>query len=394
MSKIQPVSLIVCCEGLGGTGAVASVAWQQALGLSRWQHVCLLSDDLSLERRGHLLDQPVSLQVVTVQVPSCSWLRRLAHLPRQLVWIGLALGALHKRLPAHGATVICHSHPLAAAVAFCFGRRVQLVLVSHGDIFHRPPSTYDPGLTWLYRCTTGYAHRRADRSVALSPVMRERIRAHGVPSDRIALIPNGLDPEEIGLTAAPASDPAHWHHQPLRLLFVGRLDPVKGIEVMLEALALAVQAGMELQLDLIGSGPPHRMRQLEQRSYQLGIDATVRWLGSQPRHSLAAHYGCSHLVLVPSLDDSLPTVVLEAMACGRPVLGSAVGGIPYLLGDGECGVLVPASQPRSLAEALGRLDGDRSTLAALGAAALARSQNFTWAANVQALEALLRVSSQ
>ncbi len=393
MATIQPVSLIICCEGLGGTGAVANVAWQQALGLSRWQPVCLLSDGLSLERRGQLLDLPVSVQVVTVEVPSCSWLRRLAHLPRQLAWIGLALGALRQRLPAHGATVICHSHPLAAAVAFWFGRRVQLVLVSHGDIFHRPPGTYDAGLTWLYRCTTGYAHRRADRSVALSPVMRERIRAHGVPSDRIALIPNGLDPEEIGLTAAPSRAPAHWHQQPLQLLFVGRLDPVKGIEVMLEALALALQAGMKLQLDLIGSGPPGRLRQLEQRSCQLGIDATLRWLGPQPRHSLAAHYGRSHLVLVPSLDDPLPTVVLEAMACGRPVLGSAVGGIPYLLGDGEGGVLVPPGQPRPLAEALARLDGDRNALAALGAAALARSRHHTWAANGQALEALIRISS-
>lgn len=381
--------VIVICEGLGGAGAVANVAWQQALGLSRRQPVALISDGLSAERRQQLASNQGQLDVCLVQVPSFSGLRRFGHLPRQLLWIGLALRATQRQLQARRTTVICHSHPLAAALAWRFGRRVRLIMVSHGDIFHRPPGSYDPAITWLYRRTTANAHRRAAVSVALSPVMAERIQAHGVPLERIALIPNGLDPEEIGQADASPTPPEHWQQHPLRLLFVGRLDPIKGVEVLLEALALARQAGLGLQLDLVGEGSPPQQQRLERLSEQLGLSEAVRWLGSKTRSSLAQHYRHCHLVLVPSLDEPLPTVVLEAMACGRPVLGSAVGGIGYLVRNGVSGVLVPPAQPHALAEALTQLERDRPLLAALGQGALERSQHFSWSANVRALEALI-----
>ncbi|MCP9903241.1 glycosyltransferase family 4 protein [Cyanobium sp. BA5m-10] len=261
--------------------------------------------------------------------------------------------------------------------------------MSHGDIFHRPPGSYDPAISWLYRCTTPYAHRHAAISVALSPVMAERIQAHGVRPERIALIPNGLDPAEIGLRDASPTPAEHWLQRPLRLLFVGRLDPIKGVEVLLKALALSQQTGLKLQLDLVGEGSPHQQHRLEVLCQQLGLTQVVHWLGAQPRCSLADHYRRCHLVLVPSLDDPLPTVVLEAMACGHPVLGSAVGGIAFLVRDGAEGLLVPPGDPAALAEALGRLERDRYATAALGEAALERSRHFTWSANVSALQALM-----
>ncbi len=105
-------------------------------------------------------------------------------------------------------------------------------MVSHGDIFNRPVCSYDPASTWLYRLTTPAAHRRAAVSVALSSVMVERIQAHGVPSERIALIPNGQDPAEIGFREPVSTPSEHWQQRPFRLLFVGRLDPVKENDVM------------------------------------------------------------------------------------------------------------------------------------------------------------------
>ncbi len=319
-------------------------------------------------------------------------LRRFAHLPRQLLWILLALRSTARELdpPRSPPTaVLCHSHPLAAAVGWCFGRRVRLVLVSHGDVFHRPPGSYDPAVTWLYRRTTRPAHRLATANVALSPVMAERIAAHGVPASRIALIPNGLDAAEIGLAEPPCTRAEHWHQRPLRLLFVGRIDPVKGVDVLLEALALLRDRGLAMRLDLIGRASPNQSRDLDGRIHRLGLGGLVDWLGVVPRHELADHYACCHLVVVPSRDDPLPTVVLEAMACGRPVLGSAVGGISFLVVQAVTGLLVPPGDPMALADALAALDADANALASLAQAGLSRAGLFSWQANGKALQNLI-----
>lgn len=379
--------VLVICEGLGGSGAVANVAWQQALGLSRQLSVCLISDGLSQERRAQLATSQLRLRILSP--PQFTVLRRFAHLPRQLAWILLALIAAQHELQRTRTVVICHSHPLAAALAWRFGRRIRLLMVSHGDIFHRPPGSYAPSIAWLYRRTTAYAHRHAAVSIALSPVMVERIQAHGIPAQCVTLVPNGIGLDEIGLDNSLPTPLDHWKECPLRLLFVGRLDPVKGVDVLLESMALAKQAGLELELDIVGSGNVSEQRRLQELSFDLGIVNKVKWQGSQSRCKLAAFYRRCHVVVVPSLDDPLPTVVLEAMASGRPVVGSAVGGIGYLIGDGESGILVQPSQPRALVKAFSCLDQDRLATSALGKAALERSSSFTWAANVEAIKALI-----
>lgn len=386
--------VIVMCEGLSGGGAVANVAWQQALGLSHQQPVLLISDGISPERRLFLQESQARLELCLVKVPRLASLRRFAHLPRQLLWLLLALRATHGELQKARAAVICHSHPLAAAMVWLFGCRVRLIMVSHGDIFHRPAGSYDPSIAWLYRRTTAYAHRRAAVSVALSPVMLERIQAHGVPAERIALVPNGIDLDEIGVSNPMPTPVDHWQECPLRLLFVGRLDPVKGVDVLLESVALAKEEGLEFQLDIVGKGSWSEERRLQELSDRLGLAKEVHWHGDQPRCSLAGFYKRSHVVVVPSLDDPLPTVVLEAMASGRPVVGSAVGGIDYLVCDGVTGVLVQPSQPHALAQVCISLDQDRLVISALGRAALERSRQFSWAANVNAIKTLINATDR
>jgi glycosyltransferase involved in cell wall biosynthesis len=385
------VRIIVLCEGLGLPGAVANVAWQQALGLSLSHPVCLISDGLSVERRQQWNRSRGRLRIHVLQVPGFTGLRRFGHLPRQLSWILKALLATATELsPGDRATVICHSHPLAAAIALRFGRDVRLLMVSHGDVFSRPPGSYDPAITFLYRRTARAAHRRADTSIALSPAMALRIQAHGVAPQRIALIPNGLEPEEIGLDRFPASPSLdHWLQRPLRLLFVGRLDQVKGVDVLLQAITMAHQQDTDLELELIAHGTPRQLQDLDQRIQALGLADVVRLIGPRPRHILADHYLRCHAVVVPSLDDPLPTVILEAMACARPVLASRVGGIPYLLQDGQCGLLVPPADPCALANGIIRLDQDRSLASALAEHALERSRHFSWEANVKALHSLI-----
>ena len=308
------MNFVVICEGLAEQGAVAAVAWQQALGLSRSQTVCLITDALSPERRQQLNDASCSLRLRVLAVPRLSVLRRFAHLSRQLLWIHRALAALGSELSScKTAVVLCHSHPVAAAVAWRFGARVRLVMISHGDPFLRPPGSYDPAIHWLYRRCTRPAHRHAFASVALSPSMARQIRTHAVPQESIHLIPNGLAPAEIGLLHAPQTDVGHWQQRPLRLLFVGRLDSVKGLDVLLEALVLLQRRGVAFRLDLIAAGTTQQWRDLLRIINGKGLSSRVHLLGRCPRTSLAAHYLESNVVVVPSRDDPLPTVVLARM---------------------------------------------------------------------------------
>jgi len=383
------MTVLVICEGLGEHGAVANVAWQQALGLSRKRSVCLISDGLTSERQQQLSSCDVQLRLRILKVPDLSWLRRYAHLPRQLMWIMVALWAARRELKSQRTAVICHSHPLAAALAWHFSQRIHIVMVSHGDIFHRPPGSYDPAVTWLYQRTTGYAHRKAHASLALSPEMVSRIQAHGVPPQRIVLISNGLEPAEIGMQDYPSTPAAHWQQKPLQLLFIGRLDQIKGLEVLLEALAIAKKAGCVMHLRVIGSSTKSRSRDLKQLAQHLGIDNLVQWIGPAPRQHLGSHYSQSHIVVVPSIDDPLPTVVLEAMACGRPVIGSAVGGIGFMVVNQETGLLVPPANAHALANALRTASLDSTWLAQAAEKSSERALLFNWDSNIGKLENVL-----
>lgn len=370
--------MIVICEGLGGSGAVANVAWHHAQGLSREWTVSLISDGLSPERRSHLEQSQGRLKLCLVKVARLTVLRRFAHLPRQLLWIFIALRATQAELQGARTAVICHSHPVAAAIACRFGRRVRLIMVSHGDIFHRPTGSYDPAMTWLYRLTTPLAHRSAAVSVALSPEMFTRIKAHGVLPERIALIPNGLNPNEIGLDDANPTPLEHWLQRPLRLLFVGRLDPIKGVEVLLAALAIVQRSGVKIHLDIVGTATEQRRHQLRQLAKQLDVEQLIHWIGAVPRGSLAMHYRKCHAVVVPSMDDPLPTVVLESMACERPLIGTSVGGIKYMVLANKTGLLIPPSNPQLLAMAIERLDVDRAWLRRASQDSKERSFEFSW----------------
>lgn len=382
------VTVFIICEGMAEEGAVANVAWQQAIGLCSDQPVYLVSDGLSKQREQQMAAYGSCLQARILPSPKLLILRRFAHLPGQLIWIFSAIkatvDAIHGQ-PKTPITVICHSHPMATAVGWYFGPRVKLVMVSHGDIFHRPPGSYDPAITWLYRLTTRKAHRLAAMNVALSPVMAERIQAHGVARNQIILIPNGIHPSEIGLIHPGLPEIDHWKSHPLKLIFIGRLNPVKGVDILLESMNLLRQKNINLSLTIIGIGRPADHEIIENFVAQNGLNMSVKILQSQPRNNLAKYYADCHLVVVPSRDEALPTVVLEAMACGRPVVGTNVGGIGFLVEDGKTGLVIAPNSPSALANALIHLNNNRNEMAAMAEASLKRSQAFTWHANVNKL---------
>jgi glycosyltransferase involved in cell wall biosynthesis len=170
-----------------------------------------------------------------------------------------------------------------------------------------------------------------------------------------------------------------------RLLCVGRLIPIKGHLVLLRALAAARVRVPGVTLDLAGRGPLEPA--LKSYARELRVDDAVRFLGfvSPVQHAIED----AAIVVVPSLGEGFGMVALEAMERGRPVIASAVGGLPEIVEHGTTGLVVPSGDADALAEAIVALAGDLERAAAMGAAGRARAlSEFTPARSVRRVEEL------
>ncbi len=171
------------------------------------------------------------------------------------------------------------------------------------------------------------------------------------------------------------------------LLCVGRLIPVKGHLVLLRALMQARTRVSDLVLDIAGSGPLEPA--LRAYARELGLGDAVRFLGFVSPVQTAIEQ--SAIIVVPSLGEGFGMVALEAMERGRPVIASAVGGLPELVADGETGLVVSPGDAEELAEAMVALAGDLSRAAVMGEAGRRRAlESFAQERSTKAIEALYR----
>jgi glycosyltransferase involved in cell wall biosynthesis len=200
--------------------------------------------------------------------------------------------------------------------------------------------------------------RGATRLVALTQGGAEEIRRFRLPVERVRTIPNGVDLQQFAVQPWPQVDTS----QPLRLLFVGRLDRQKGLDVLLDALQ-RVKRPAAFTLRIIGVGP--EFERLRAQAYQAGLDPIAEFHGLQ--QDVTPHYAWSELVVLPSRFEGMPNVVLEAMACARPVLGTSIDGTAELIGPAT-GWLVPSDDAGILAQRLTQIANERATLASIGLA--------------------------
>ena len=364
--------LVIICPACAGAGAVANVALNQSRELARYFRVTLLSDSFPATKLEGVTYQPL-------HPPRFAWLRRFGHVPREIAFTLSAKAALRKLHGGAGVDIVlCHGHAVAALAAGPMQRTLGIpyAMVTHGDIFDRPKGTYDPRLTWFYRQVTRPAYRGAALVVALSPRMRDLALRGGATPERVVVIPNGIDPAEIGLDER-APPPPRAPNPRLELLYVGRLSVEKGVDVLIAAAGLLKADGVAFRLRLVGGGPEEG--HLRAQVTQLQLDRDVAFLGPVPRLTLGPLYQSADVVCLPSRSETLPTVALEAMTAGVAVVGSAVGGIPFVIEEGVSGVLVPSQTPRALAEALQRFGRDPALRRRMGGAGRQRSARvFNW----------------
>jgi D-inositol-3-phosphate glycosyltransferase len=196
----------------------------------------------------------------------------------------------------------------------------------------------------------------------------------GVDTSRFYPIRKDEAKEYIGLSV----------HQPT-LLFVGRIEPLKGIDTLIEAIAIMRAAGTEVCLMIIGGDPDvdnnnlnSEVSRLRMMSERAGVADLITFLGKRSQDSLPYYYSAADAVVVPSHYESFGMVALEAMACGVPVVASQVGGLAFLVQDGITGFTVPVDEPQALANRLIRLVTEPDLREKLGSQAAKLAREYAW----------------
>ena len=207
--------------------------------------------------------------------------------------------------------------------------------------------------------------RKAACVVACNHDVAHELRDSGA---KVHLVPHGVDLDGFGPRSFPDVGP-------LQLLAIGRLVEKKGFHILITA---AARLRCSFQLNIVGEGPEEERLKDLVRCH--GLESNVRLCGAKTHEDLPEAYARAHVLIVPSIvdrtgdRDGLPNVVLEAMACGRPVIASNVGAIASAVVDGETGLLTESGNPESLATAINLLGQQHARLQQLGIRARERVQ--------------------
>ena len=304
------------------------------------------TDELALARAGGRLARAVTLDGLAVEHPRYYFPPRLARGCYGHCFAASARGAFRRAVREFAPDVVFApwAYPDGwAAVRLARRAGLPAVVQVHGSdvkLLDQFPTR---------RRRTAEALAAAAGVVAVSRDLRDCVVALGVPAERVAVIHDGVDadvfrPGDRAAARAAVGPPGGWPAAPV-LLFVGNLVPVKGIDVLLTALASVGPA----RLLLVGAGPARG--RLARQAADLGLADRVTFLGSLPQAVLPDWYRAADLFVLPSRSEGVPNVLLEAGACGTPWVASRVGGVPEIPGHASRRLVAPGD-PAALAAAI------------------------------------------
>jgi D-inositol-3-phosphate glycosyltransferase len=234
----------------------------------------------------------------------------------------------------------------------------------------------------------------ADLMLASTPAERDQLaRLYDADERRIEIVPPGVD-HEVFRPVAPEARAAERSGLGLGadpvLLFVGRIQPLKGVDLAVRALAELGRRDATLVVVGGPSGPdgPTELEKLHALVDELDLADQVRFVPPQEHSTLARYYRAADVALVPSHSESFGLVALEAAACGTPVVAAAVGGLVSLVDDGVTGFLVDSRDPGDYAAPIAGLIDDPRAAGAMGARAEAASRRFGWSMTAARLRRL------
>jgi len=233
----------------------------------------------------------------------------------------------------------------SAVVAWICGRLygIPWVAFSHGY-------TSENRRISLYNRLDAWVLRHADAVVAMSRAMGNQLTVGGVPLNRVHVIHNAIDPAEYSVSGDGSSWRRRWGISPDAVVLgvIGRLSPEKGQQIFLEAFQGVVAQDPNRRAVLVGEGP--EKERLIQLVRHLGLANHVLFTGHDSH--IEELYPALDLVVIPSLSEGLPNVLLESLLYGKPVVATEVGGIPEVLKPAGSGWLVPPSDVKALENAM------------------------------------------
>lgn len=316
--------------------------------------------------------------------------------PRQLVGLGQTLyrfegetylravrGLLH-RLRAEWSPDALHAH-FVYPDGYAAARLSEEIGI---PFFITEHAFWSPGLSAHPRVREKaiWASRRATRMIAVSDALRRSIVEHAGNPDNVVVIPNGVDVSVFSRSGSPRRS------DPLSLVYVGWLTYHKGLDVLVRAMPSILRERPDAHLTVVGESlfrPQRRQeRRIRELAERLGVAPHIRFVGGVSPPEVAQAMNAAAVVVVPSRRESFGAVIVEAMACGRPVVATESGGPEELISP-ESGLVVPPGNPEALAGAvldvarnLDRYDPQRIRSRAV--------QSYSWAVVAEKIASLYR----
>lgn len=249
--------------------------------------------------------------------------------------------------------------PGLADIALAVSGNRPVVITYHSGSMRKGSRLVDLGIGIYERAVLPRIFARADKVVVVSPSVQVTTR------EDLMMVTPAVDPDVFSFTE-PTNEP------PVRLLYVGRLDGasnLKGKQVLFDAVARVVPTMPDIELEIVGEGGGRSGWEAE--AGDRGVSDRVRFSGTLTGADLVAAYHRASIVVLPSTTEaeSFGMCLIEAMSCGRPVIGSRVGGIPFVIEHARDGLLVTPGDPEALAAAIIELGNDpkmRSAMAVRG----------------------------
>lgn len=242
---------------------------------------------------------------------------------------------------------------LMCAMARLFRKRVVLATRSH-------PSLPHPAARWFQRYVK-LTCKACDEVICQSELgRRDLLSLFAVEPGKVTVVPNWIDTTKF----YPASSPRPQDSVVIELAYVGWLDPVKGLDYLIDAMGLLAQTRTDFRLTLYGGGISHEP--LTARVDELGVAQRIHFAGWIPADEVRDALVASDIFVFPSLQEGMPNSLLQAMACGLPVIATHITSIPELVEPGRNGILVPPKDAAAIAAALGELMDNPALRRAMG----------------------------
>jgi glycosyltransferase involved in cell wall biosynthesis len=358
----------VCEPDRPGASGLSDIVWETARAL----------DDLGVDPvvvGAYDREAPLprhAFELVRLDRPA-AWRRNIAgHI---LTCLALARGLGRARSP----DVVFAAEYVSAPLVALLRPDLPVTFTTPGNIFeriHRRSNPFDPSTTQVYKLAALIAARRCAHVIAISRDMRDWWTRSGAPPERVTVVPHGVDvrlfqprPDaraQLGIAADEET-----------VVYAGRLSPEKNVGVLVRAVAELAPRRPRLRLRVLGRGAAEDA--LRTLVGQLGVEGAVSFGGWVDRERLPLYYSAADLFALSSTSEPLGRVLLEAMACGAPVLASAVGGPLDVIEPGRTGLLLDPHDVAGWRSAIERALDDPAWRRQLGAAGLAEIQTrYAW----------------